>query len=136
MPDASAMLSDLVLGSPTIVACEEEIARHHEMLVSTRVIGELREVVARKWPDRAPALEELVQAAGWEVVVTPEEPAGGLSDIRDPDDRPVLYSAVVADADVLVTGGKDFAGVGVERPETLTPAEYLGRCAGRDAAGR
>ena len=53
----------------------------------------------------------------------------GLFSIRDPKDFPVLYSAVLGDADVLLTGDADFRGTGLERPEVLTPAEYVSKYA-------
>ncbi len=50
-----------------------------------------------------------------------------LGDIRrrDEDDYPVLYSAVAEDVDVFVTGDRDFEDVDLDRPEILTPAQFL-----------
>ncbi len=47
--------------------------------------------------------------------------------IRDPDDTAVLYSAIVAEADVLITGDKDFAGISIEKPEILTPSGFISK---------
>ncbi len=49
----------------------------------------------------------------------------GLFDIRDAKDYPVLYTAIQEDVDILITGDKDFASVNVERPEILTPAQFM-----------
>ena len=83
------------------------------VLLSTYVIDEAREVVSRKWPSRVDALERYLLALGFETVVTPLNPKPGLFEIRDPLDYPVLYSAVVGAADVFVTGDKDFGDVTV-----------------------
>ena len=48
-------------------------------------------------------------------------------EIRDPDDIAVLYSAVIAEADVLITGDKDFAEISIEKPEILTPSEFMAK---------
>jgi predicted nucleic acid-binding protein len=40
-------------------------------------------------------------------------------------DYPVLYSAIVEDVDILITGDKDFSDVDVEKPEILTPQKFL-----------
>lgn len=48
-----------------------------------------------------------------------------LFSIRDPADYPVLSSAIVEDVDILITGGKDFGEVEVEKPEIVTPAEFM-----------
>lgn len=42
-------------------------------------------------------------------------------------DYPVLYTAIREDVDVSITGDKDFSDVDVERPEILTPAQFLDR---------
>ncbi len=47
-----------------------------------------------------------------------------LFEIRDKMDYPVLYTAIIEDVDILITGDKDFAKVDVEKPEILTPAEF------------
>jgi predicted nucleic acid-binding protein len=43
-----------------------------------------------------------------------------LFEIRDMMDYPVLYTAIIEDVDVLVTGDKDFADVEVEKGNTNT----------------
>lgn len=45
--------------------------------------------------------------------------------IRDPNDRPFLRAALFADADVLLTGAKDFMEFGLTKPLIMTPAEFL-----------
>ena len=40
-------------------------------------------------------------------------------------DYPVLYTAILEDVDILVTGDSDFEDVGVDKPEILTPAEKV-----------
>ena len=49
---------------------------------------------------------------------------------RDPADYPVLYSAIVEDVDVLISGDKDFAEVKVGKPEIVTPSEFMEKCGG------
>lgn len=56
-----------------------------------------------------------------------KRPKGGLFDIRGPKGYPVPCSAMLAGADVLVTGDKDLDAVKVDSPEILTPAEYVER---------
>ena len=40
------------------------------------------------------------------------------------DDKNVLFSAILADVDILITGDKDFDDVDAERPEILSPRAY------------
>ncbi len=64
-------------------------------------------------------------ALPYELVYTPR--VMGMEDfsIRDPDDYPVLYSAVAEGVDVLITGDKDFAELDIEKPEIMTPAQFV-----------
>jgi predicted nucleic acid-binding protein len=61
----------------------------------------------------------------YQLVNTPDEIEHGLFDVRDPDDYPVLYTAVKEKVNVLVTGDKDLLVVEIEKPEILTPAKFL-----------
>jgi len=45
--------------------------------------------------------------------------------IRDIDDYPVLYSAIIEDVDLFVTGDDDFDDVEIEKPEIITPSDFL-----------
>ncbi len=40
-------------------------------------------------------------------------------------DSPTIYSALHGSVDVLVTGDKDFGGLGLETPVIVTPAGYV-----------
>lgn len=50
-----------------------------------------------------------------------------LFEIRDINDYPVLYTAIIEDIDILLTGDKDFLDIKIEKPDILTPAMYLKR---------
>lgn len=50
-----------------------------------------------------------------------------LFEIRDDNDYIILHTAIIEDIDILITGDKDFAAVDIERPEILTPSEYLAK---------
>lgn len=38
---------------------------------------------------------------------------------------PILVTALLSDVDILITGDKDFFDVDMDKPEILTPREYL-----------
>ena len=60
-----------------------------------------------------------------ELVYTPKEMEPGLFEIRDEKDYPVLYTAITEDVDILITGDKDFSEIEIERPDILTPTEFI-----------
>ena len=44
--------------------------------------------------------------------------------IRDIKDLPVLVSAILSDADILLTGDKDFEDIKIDKPLIFTPSKY------------
>ena len=50
-----------------------------------------------------------------------------LLDVMDVKDYPVLYTAIIEDVDILVTGDKDFSDIDVEKPEIMSPAQFMER---------
>ena len=45
--------------------------------------------------------------------------------IRDVKDAPVLYSAIISDVNILITGDRDFNDINIEKSEIMTPSEFL-----------
>ena len=43
----------------------------------------------------------------------------------DVADRPILRAAIFANADVILTGDKDLLESGIDRPLSLTPAQFI-----------
>ena len=48
-----------------------------------------------------------------------------LFNISDKDDYPVLYSAIIEGVDIFITGDGDFKGIDIEKPEIISPADFL-----------
>ena len=69
-------------------------------------------------------LDKFLLKLNYTFVETPEKIDESLFKIRDLKDYPVLYTAMLADMDLLITGDADFDDLGVNRPEILTLAEY------------
>ena len=130
MVDANVLLSAVVFRSANMLhVLEHASSEGNELLVSSWVIDEVRSVTLRKWPKRLASIDALLLAMRYEHVVTPpvDEMEADLFEIRDPMDYPVLYSAVIGDADVFVTGDRDFEDVRIGKPEIMSPAEYVRR---------
>ena len=96
-----------------------DVLRHalaeHVLVVGEVVLGELRSVLRRKLKLPAAIVEEIEQfLREHEVVPRPEAPSS--LEIRDPDDRWVLASAIDGHADVLVSGDQDLLALGSKAP--------------------
>lgn len=90
------------------------------------MIDELHEVIERKFLNKQKDIEKFLMKLPFELVYTPKTiEEHDLFKIRDVDDEKVLYSAIIADVDILLTGDKDFSDIEIEKPEILTPSAFL-----------
>ncbi len=124
MLDTNILISMLIFGSMDKVI--DKIIENHKIVLCSYVIDELHEVIERKFPSKQETLEEFLIKLPFELIYTPKTiEKHGMFVIRDIDDEKVLYSAIMADVDILLTGDKDFSDIDIERPEILTPGEFL-----------
>ena len=98
-------------------------------IICEQNVDELRRIFNRKFPKQLQALEAFLSLAilTLEIVPTPLIENEQEQKIRDIKDRPILRAAMDAKADLLLTGDKDFSDIEIEKPEILTPNEYIDR---------
>lgn len=96
-------------------------------LICEQNVDELKRIFNKKFPSRLAALDKFLSTAllTLELVPTPSDEMAAEALIRDIKDRPILRAAIEAQADVLLTGDKDFLESGVEHPAIMTPAEFV-----------
>ncbi len=92
------------------------------------VVDEIYNVVERKFPKHKGTMNRFLSKLSFDLVYSPKEIEGErLFDIRDENNYIILYTAIIEDVDVLITGDKDFVAVDIDRPEILTPTEFLSK---------
>lgn len=124
MLDTNVLISMLAFKSFNSVI--DKITQKHSIVLCSYVIDELHEVIERKFPDKQKSIERFLMKMPFELVYTPKTiEEHDLFTIRDADDEKVLYSAIIADVDILLTGDKDFSDIEIEKPEILTPSAFL-----------
>ena len=79
-------------------------------LICEQNMDEMKRIFQKKFPAKLPALDEFLSTAllTMELVPIPTDEAETENQIRDVKDRPILRAAIHANADVLLTGDKDF----------------------------
>lgn len=96
-------------------------------MVCDQNIDEMRRIFNRKFPAKIPAFESFLSLAllTLEIVPTPTIEQEQESKIRDVKDRPILRAAIHANADVVLTGDKDFLESSIDHPKAVTAAEFM-----------
>ncbi len=128
MVDTNILISTLVFRSEHLTKVIEKAAEEYTLVLCSYVIDEIYIVVQRKFPKHKNTINRFLSKLSFELVYSPKEIEGErLFDIRDENDYIILHTAIIEDVDILITGDKDFAAVDIDRPEILTPAEFLSR---------
>ena len=125
MVDTNVLISLLVFSSKKMNRMMECIFTEHQLILSSYIVEELKDVVRRKFAGKEGVVDTLLAKMNYEYVYTPDILDETLFEIRDVKDYPVLYTAILEDVDILVTGDSDFRDV--DKPEILTPTEFMER---------
>lgn len=96
-------------------------------LICEQNVDELRRIFYKKFPLRLAALDKFLSIAllTLELIPMSDNESAAEAQIRDVKDRPILRAAIEADADILLTGDRDFLESGVEHPRILTPSDFV-----------
>jgi putative PIN family toxin of toxin-antitoxin system len=102
----------------------EFILDEHELITGEVIIGELRRVLKDRIGVSAEDIIAIEAILPDQIVApTPQDPHP--LDIKDPDDKWVLATAVAGNADVLVTGDSDLLEVASQAPlRIMTPRDF------------
>ena len=125
MLDTNILISAALFPGKSMDQLIQILASEHQLVLSSYVIDEFRNVVSEKFPNQVDAVDKFFSERGYEYVYTPEVLPEGKFEIRDSKDYPVLYSAVTESVNVLVTGDRDFADVKIEAVDICTPFEFI-----------
>ena len=128
--DTNVLISAALFpGSTPAKAYFKAVMAPHVAIVCDYSIDELRRVFNNKFEDKLHILDSFLAflLRSVEVVDTPPEEDASDSEllIRDINDRPILRSALHSNADLLITGDKDFLESGLTSPQIVTSAEFL-----------
>jgi len=127
MLDTNVLISMVFFPGERFTRLLQFIIGEHTLVLSSFVVDELMAVAEKKFPARKDMIDRFLSRLTCELVYTPRKIQGDLLIIRDRNDYPVLYTAIVENVDVLVTGDKDFVGIEVEKPEIMMPSEFVVR---------
>ncbi|MBR1867885.1 MAG: putative toxin-antitoxin system toxin component, PIN family [Clostridia bacterium] len=125
MIDTNVLFSALLFPKGRTAKAFEKVLNEHEVVISSYCINELKRIVAKKFPDRIKDTDLFLEKLSFILAYTPDNPKTDLFQIRDANDYPILYTAIIENVDVLLTGDMDFKDTNIDSPEILTPAEFL-----------
>ena len=120
--DTNILFSALIFPTSKPAKALMHIAKNHTMVLCDRNISEFKNILKRKAPKYLPDAEVFLIELAYELIPSVEF---AEKIIRDSKDQPILNAAIVAEVDYIVTGDKDFLCLDIERPKSITAADYL-----------
>lgn len=127
MLDTNILISMLVFPNIKFNQTIDYITKNHTLVLSSFVIEELFAVVDRKFPSKRQAVDLFLSELTYELVYTPHNIPSNLFKIRDINDYPILYTAIIENIDIFITGDKDFLDDDIKIPEIMTVADFCER---------
>ena len=107
MLDTNVLISALLFPGAKMNAMMNCIFTQHELVLSSYVVNELKSVIKRKFPQKELVIDKLLMVMSFEYVYTPDTLEEPLFNIRAIKHYPILYTAIIENVDILITGDKD-----------------------------
>jgi putative PIN family toxin of toxin-antitoxin system len=121
MADTNIIISTLLFPASLPAKILLHIADKHELVLCDHIVMEIRDVIARKRQDLLADIDVLLAQLSYEMVIAPKDPSKLIS---DPKDQPILNAAIMSGVDVIVSGDKHFLKLDMERPKTMSVADF------------
>lgn len=125
MLDTNVLISILFFPSKKFMQMLQYITQEHQLVLSSFVTDELIAVAEKKFPSKKKVIDKFLTELSYEFVYTPKTFEKGLFEIRDINDYPVLYTAIIENIDIFITGDKDFTDVDIEKPRIMAPSDFI-----------
>ena len=126
MLDTNILISIVIFDSKYLKELLEKICDNYNLVLSSFIIDELNTVIDKKFPNKKEALEKFLYKIPYDLEYIPDTILNDAKiEIRDKNDIPILYSAILADIDILIWGEKDFDNVNLKRPKIMNARTFL-----------
>lgn len=128
--DSSVLIAAFVTRAGVCAELYEDVLQHHDLVLSRHILSEVRRTLAIKFLIGDQQLNRAMSAM--ERAARIVEPAAvAESSCRDPDDLPVLGTALAGQADLLVTVDSDLLVLeSFEQTAIIRPGEFWRRTHG------
>lgn len=120
--DTDVLLSVLLFPSDQANGIMQCVFEEHRLVLPSSVVEEVSLIVKHHCPNMTPVIDQLLSSMSCEFVYTP--PA---TDSEGPDASPLLRAALQENVDVVITCDRNLKRFQMDRPEVLTPSEFLRR---------
>jgi putative PIN family toxin of toxin-antitoxin system len=123
--DTNIVISAGLFPESSVGKTLKHIMQNHNLILCQYTLDELQDVFQRKFMNRIDYLNEFVRDLKYELTNIKVTDYRKYPQIRDKDDIQLLASAIETDADIFLTGDKDFDEIEITRPRIMKPRNYI-----------
>lgn len=125
MVDTNVLISAMVFRSAKMHELLTRIHEKHVLCISSYALDETKRILSERFECAKTNIEVFLQTYPYICIDIPVKDEKHLARIRDESDYPHIHAAILGHIDVFVTGDKDFFGIKIDRPEIVTPREFM-----------
>lgn len=123
MLDTNVLISSLVFPNEKMSMIVLYVLQRHRLILSRYILDELKRIVIEKFPSKIKDLEVFLYKMKYELAENEDD--FSFIFIRDPNDLPILVSAMNGDVDILISGDKDFLALNLKCPRIMSPSAFF-----------
>jgi len=97
-----------------------------QLFLPVYAINELKNSIGKKYSELSNQVDNFLDSLNYTPIpISDEPPPEHLNQIRDAKDIPILQAALDSNADILITGDKDFDDVTFENTKIMTMSKFI-----------
>ena len=135
MVDANIIISAVLFPKSIISETLKHIVSNYKIILSQYTIDEINMVFNNKFPHRTGEMNKYFEKLPYELFVLKKIDEKKYPAIRDIGDIPVLAHAIESNADIFITGDKDFEEIKTRKPKIMKPKEYKDKYMKKELTG-
>jgi len=125
MIDANIIVSAILFPKSIVSESVKNMILNHKLIISQYTIDEIIKVFNKKFPHRIDEMEIFIDKLPFKLFSSKEVDNKKYPDIRDIKDKAILVDAIESNADIFVTGDKDFYDIKIKKPKIINTRKYI-----------
>ncbi|QQO10392.1 putative toxin-antitoxin system toxin component, PIN family [Breznakiella homolactica] len=123
--DTNIIISAGLFPESIVAKVFQHIITNHKIILCKQTIEEVKSVCKRKFPGRIKIVNAFLNSLEYELIDFHNFDKTKYPEIRDDCDIPILASAIESNADILISGDKDFEEVKIKKPKIINLKKYI-----------
>jgi putative PIN family toxin of toxin-antitoxin system len=125
MLDTNVIIALIAFKSVKLKEMLKFICENHALVLSNKIIDETIETTKKKFPQYLQVTDKFFEKIPYEYFYLNDNEPTENYPIRDKEDVKILQSAILSDADVLITEDNDFFDFKYDGLEILKPVDFM-----------